>query len=290
MLAKKEVKKNIFIVLISTLKIILTITILGMLNLSYLFLVLETDSPHMSINDCIRKQNKSFENIYELTCDPGEFALSSQDYDLLEKLTNLEKIKFIGISNKVDAYHFFSKLTKLKKLTTVEIEDSHFVEIDKLGDIENLRNLSIIGKTFGGKSFQVKDLNLLSTDSRFNGLQSLTLKDIDIEEIPDLSKLQNLQKLSISGIELTSISSDSVNWENIKRLELSGTRITSLDNKTISNLTNLQSLDVSYSSISDINFVLDLPNLQEFIYRGRKKTVDMECIKTHPNYKESWIE
>ncbi len=248
--------------------------------------------PRITINDCINKQNKKLENIYELTCNPGnEFSLLSYDYNLLGKLVNLEKIKFIGIGSETDAQNFFSELTKLTKLKTVEIEDSRIGRIYKLGEIENLKDLSIDGRIYGGTSFQIKDLDLLGTDSRFNKLQSLTIKHLEMNEIPDLTRLSNLTKLTVAGYKLTSINPDSVNWGNLIYLEISDNSIHSLDNRIITNLVNLQSLNISYSDINDVKFVLDLPNLQNFEYRGYKhNNVNMECIKAHPNFKEDWLD
>lgn len=246
--------------------------------------------PQNSINDCIRKQNKDYADIYELTCDPGDdVALSGNDYELLGKLVNLKKIKFIGIGDETEAQKFFSELSDLKKLNTVEIVDSHVGKIDKLGEIENLKTLSIIGSSGGGDCFSIKDLNLLGTDSRFNKLQSLTLKDIEMKTIPNLSELPNLQELSISGYAINRIDADAVKWENLISLEISGTHVTVLDNSIVCRLNNLQLLDISYSFINDVNFVLDLPKLQNFLYKHHSlQNVDMECLKSHPNYTEKW--
>ena len=85
------------------------------------------------------------------------------------------------------------------------------------------------------------------------------------------------------------IDPDAVKWENIKSLEISQTNITDIDKSIVERLVNLQVLDISYSCITDINFVLNIPTLQSFVYAGnRSKNVDMECIKAHPNYTNEW--
>ncbi|MBO5349152.1 MAG: hypothetical protein J6A89_04970 [Clostridia bacterium] len=243
-----------------------------------------------SINDCIRNQNKNYTDIYELTCIPGnDTTLLGSDYDLLGELVNLEKIKFVGIADESDAQKFFSELSGLKKLNTVEIEDSKVGMIDKLGEITNLNSLSIIGNSGGGDWFTIKDLNLLGTDSRFNKLQSLTLKYINMETIPNLSELTNLQELSISGYDINRIDADVVNWENLTSLKISNTSVTVLDNSIVDRLNNLQLLDISHTFIRDVNFVLNLPNLKSFLYANHSfQNVDMECLKNHPNYAEKW--
>jgi len=246
--------------------------------------------PKYSINDCIKKQNKNYDEIYELTCTSEEgYALISGDWDLIEKLVNLKKIQLIGIEKEDDAQQIFSELTKLKKLETVEIVDSKIGKISKLGEIENLKTLSIIGNSGGGSWFTVQDLDLLGMDSRFDKIESLTLKHINIKDLPNLSKLPNLQKLSISGKTLERINPDTVRWENLRFLEISGTNVTTIDEIIVERLINLQVLDISYSCITDVNFILNIPSLHSFIYAGHSsKNVDMECIKAHPNYTNEW--
>lgn len=249
-----------------------------------------SSGPKYSINDCIRKLDQNFEDIDQLTCSSEDgYALISGDWDLLEKLVNLEKIKLIGIANEADAQKIFSKLSVLKKLNTVEIVDSKIGKIDKLGEIENLKILSIIGSSGGGDWFSINDLNLLGTDSRFNNLRSLTLKYIEMKTLPNLSELPNLQELSISGYDINRIDNDAVRWEQLISLEITETHVTSFDNSIVRRLNNLQTLDISYSFISDVNFVLDLPKLQSFLYKHHSlQNVDMDCLKRHPNYIEKW--
>lgn len=68
-----------------------------------------------TINDCINQTSQNYDEICELVCDPGsDVALLGHDYDLLSKLTNLETITIVGISDASDAQNFFEELTKLK--------------------------------------------------------------------------------------------------------------------------------------------------------------------------------
>ena len=55
-------------------------------------------------------------------------------------------------------------------------------------------------------------------------------------------------------------------------------------------LENLESLDISYSKIEDVSFVIDLPQLKEFVYRNHSTCdANVDILKQHPNYDESWI-
>lgn len=244
-----------------------------------------------SINYFIDKQNKNYADIYELACVPANDAsLLGDDCDLLKELINLKKIKLVGIANEYDAQKIFSELSRLKNLNTVEIEESHIGMIDKLGEIENLNNLSIIGSSGGGTWYTIKDLYLLGVDSRFNKLQTLTLKYINLESIPNLSELPNLHALSISGYDIKDIDANAINWNNLVSLEISSTAVATFDNSIIERLYKLQSINISYGRICDVKFVLDLPNLKRFLYAGHSlNNVDMECLKSHPNYTEEWL-
>lgn len=246
----------------------------------------------ISINTCIEQLNMNYEDIYELTCNPSDnVSLLSTDYDLLEKLVNLEKIKLVGIGSEEDAQKFFSELTKLKKLNTVEIVDSHIGYIDKLGDIENLINISIIGNIGGGVWFGIEDIELLGSDERFNELQSLSLKFINLDKIPNLKRLTELDSLAISGQEITYIDESVVNWDHLTTLEISNTSVSLIDDKIIKQLQNLRFLDISYSRFENVDFVNNLPKLEDFKYKGYSTyNVNIECLKHHPNYKDDWLD
>ena len=246
----------------------------------------------ISINTCIEQLNMNYEDIYELTCNPSDnVSLLSTDYDLLEKLVNLEKIKLVGIGSEEDAQKFFSELTKLKKLNTVEIVDSHIGSIDKLGDIENLINLSIIGNIGGGVWFGIEDIELLGSDERFNELKSLSLKFINLDNVPNLKRLTELDSFAISGQEIIYIDENVVNWEHLTTLEISNTSVSLIDDKIIKQLQNLRFLDISYSRFENVNFVNNLPKLEDFKYKGYSTyNVDIECLKQHPNYKDNWLD
>ncbi len=147
-----------------------------------------------TINDCINQTSQNYDDIRELVCDPGsDLALFGHDYDLLGKLTNLETITIIGISSSSDAQNFFEELTKLEKLTSVKIVDSPIGSIRKLADIKSLSSLCIKSNPYGGSRFKIDDIELLGTSGSFKNLKSLELYDVQIEALPDLSELTELE-------------------------------------------------------------------------------------------------
>lgn len=244
-----------------------------------------------TINDCINQTSQNYDEIRELVCDPGsDVALLGHDYDLLSKLTNLETITVVGISDASDAQNFFEELTKLKKLTSVNIVDSPIGSIRKLADIRSLSSLCIRSNPYGGARFKIDDIDLLGTEGSFKNLKSLELYDVQIETLPDLSELTELKSLSISGADFTKLDDESVNWENIVSLNINSTNIHSIDKEIINKLYNLKALDVSYCNITDISFVLNLPKLEEFSYLGHDTYgIDLKCLNEHPNYDEAWM-
>lgn len=244
-----------------------------------------------TINDCINQTSQNYDEIRELVCDPGsDVALLGHDYDLLSKLTNLETITIVGISDASDAQNFFEELTKLKKLTSVNIVNSPIGSIRKLADIRSLSSLCIRSNTYGGARFKIDDIDLLGTEGSFKNLKSLELYDVQIETLPDLSELTELKSLSISGADFTKLDDESVNWENIVSLNINSTNIHSIDKEIINKLYNLKALDVSYCNITDISFVLNLPKLEEFSYLGHDTYgIDLKCLNEHPNYDEAWM-
>lgn len=132
-----------------------------------------------TINDCINQTSQNYDEIRELVCDPGsDVALLGHDYDLLSKLTNLETITIVGISDASDAQNFFEELTKLKKLTSVNIVDSPIGSIRKLADIRSLSSLCIRSNPYGGARFKIDDIDLLGTEGSFKNLKSLELYDV----------------------------------------------------------------------------------------------------------------
>ena len=229
-----------------------------------------------TINDCINQTSQNYDEIRELVCDPGsDVALLGHDYDLLSKLTNLETITIVGISDASDAQNFFEELTKLKKLTSVNIVDSPIGSIRKLADIRSLSSLCIRSNPYGGARFKIDDIDLLGTEGSFKNL---------------ISELTELKSLSISGADFTKLDDESVNWENIVSLNINSTNIHSIDKEIINKLYNLKALDVSYCNITDISFVLNLPKLEEFSYLGHDTHgIDLKCLNEHPNYDETWM-
>ena len=244
-----------------------------------------------SINDFIERQKQKPAEIIELVCDPGADAIiKSKDYDKLSQLTSLESITFKAIGSAEDAQNFFSQLVDLPNLKTVRIEDSRIGSISKLAEIKNLQELHIVLGTYGSPSCRISDLDKLGEKGCFTDLKILELRNMQVETMPDMSELKNLEELSISGYDLKQLDYNCFSWSGLTSLDLSATGISELDSRIVNDLQKLKKLDLSWSSIKDASFVLDLPQLEEFTFRMHtKKGTDLEILKKHPNFNDSWM-
>ena len=195
---------------------------------------------------------------------------------------------FVGIGYDTDAQNFFDELAKLDNLKSVTIKDSRIGSVSKLKDIESLEELHIINGPYSGPSYKIDDLDEINN---FTNLRILDLQNVFQDDIPDLRGLDNLEELTISSYDIHEIPYGTANWSRLKYLSFRATGISGIDDRIIGELGNLETLDISYSSIEDVSFVIDLPALREFDYRKHSAhDVDMDILKQHPNYDESWIE
>ena len=240
-----------------------------------------------AVNDFIDLTGKDPDEITELVCDPGEDAcISSTRYDKLGKLKNLESVTFVGIAYETDAQNIIEELTKLDNLKSVTIKDSRVGSISKLKDIKSLEELHLITGIYSGDSYKISDLDELY---EIKNLRVLDLQNV-FQDVPVLRGLDNLEELTLSSYDMHEVPYETANWGRLKYLSFRATGISKIDDRIVSELKCLETLDISYSGIEDVSFVLDLPGLKEFSYRKHSAhEVDMDVLKQHPNYDEAWI-
>ena len=241
-----------------------------------------------AVNDFIDLTDKDLDEITELVCDPGEDAcISGSNYDKLGKLENLESVTIVGIGSETDAQNIIEELTKLDNLKAVTFKDSRIGSVSKLKEIKGLEELHIITGIYSGSRYKIDDLDEL-TD--IGTLRVLDLQNVFPDGMPDLSEADNLEELTISSYDIREIPYEYVNWSKLKYLSFRATGISGLDERIVRELDNLESLDISYSKIEDVSFVIDLPQLKEFVYRKHSACdANVDILKQHPNYDESWI-
>lgn len=240
-----------------------------------------------AVNDFIDLTGKDLDEITELVCDPGEDAcISSTRYDKLGKLKNLESVTFVGIAYETDAQNIFEELTKLDNLKSVTIKGSRVGSISKLKDIKSLEELHLITGIYSDDRYKISDLDELY---EIKNLRVLDLQNV-FQEVPVLRGIDNLEELTLSSYDMHEVPYETANWGRLKYLSFRASSISNIDDRIVSELNSLETLDISYSGIEDVSFVLDLPGLKEFSYRKHSThEVDMDVLKQHPNYDEAWI-
>ena len=240
-----------------------------------------------AVNDFIDLTGKNLDAITELVCDPGEDAcISSTRYDKLGKLKNLESVTFVGIAYETDAQNIFEELTKLDNLKSVTIKGSRVGSISKLKDIKSLEELHLITGIYSDDRYKISDLDELY---EIKNLRVLDLQNV-FQEVPVLRGIDNLEELTLSSYDMHEVPYETANWGRLKYLSFRASSISNIDDRIVSELNSLETLDISYSGIEDVSFVLDLPGLKEFSYRKHSAhEVDMDVLKQHPNYDEAWI-
>lgn len=240
-----------------------------------------------AVNDFIDLTGKDLDEITELVCDPGEDAcISSTRYDKLGKLKNLESVTFVGIAYETDAQNIFEELTKLDNLKSVTIKGSRVGSISKLKDIKSLEELHLITGIYSDDRYKISDLDELY---EIKNLRVLDLQNV-FQDVPVLRGIDNLEELTLSSYDMHDVPYETANWGRLKYLSFRASSISNIDDRIVSELKSLETLDISYSGIEDVSFVLDLPGLKEFSYRKHSAhEVDMDVLKQHPNYNEAWI-
>lgn len=273
-------KQNRFIYLIMAVVFIFAV------NIAVIMAMLHYDikDAHVSINECIERTKMPYDEIQQLVCNSGdEFSFLSEDYELLSELTNLETITFTGIGNAADAKNFFAMLTELDRLTEINIEKSRIGDISALADIKNLKSLSI-------KECYIVDgfsLSESKSNNDFVNLESFVFNAYDSDNFPDIKFLEKLNYLTFYKYKQSQLPYDKVNWKNIVSLDISYSSVEIIDDRIINELSNLKELNIEHSNISDMEFILSLPSLEKLTWDFDNSQI--ECLKNHPNFKESWL-
>lgn len=161
-------------------------------------------------------------------------------------------------------------------MTEINIEKSQIGDISALADIKSLKRLSIT-ECYIDDEF---NLDELVANGGFPGLELLSLSALDLDVFPDISSLEKLETLKVSGYGISELPYEKVNWENIVSLDISYSSIGAIDDKIISKLNNLRELNIKSSNISDTEFILGLPKLEKLTMdKNNAQSEDSEsCI------------
>lgn len=210
---------------------------------------------------------KGIENLKRLS-SLNVSANALKDITGIEKLRNLS---YLIISSR--SFNDYQEIGKLSQLTSLSIDAAEITNLDGLDNLKELTNLTLYSanqlKNLKGieKLKKLKTLNINSANKLesldgieiLTNLQSLSVSCYGMGEtslnlftsLPDLSKLDQLTRLSISGSKIANIDGLK-NLKSIRELSLGNNQMESIDG--IENLTTLESLNLGNNKLTLDNF------------------------------------
>jgi hypothetical protein len=196
-----------------------------------------------------------------LTVNGVDYSLPSKLDDFLA-VQNKENIFIQGYNSNLD-FNFLNGIEQLKEL---QISDRSSIFVNKLEQLDNLKNLEVLRLGTGNTIFD--NLNFLSN---FPNLKNLYIICPFLYNIEGLRYLQNIEKVQMQIINID-LSIPLTNLGTLKELTLGIAGIRN-DNENIRNLFNLPQLrklsiglhpKISYDTEIDINKIIPyLPGLEE---------------------------
>lgn len=163
-----------------------------------------------------------------------------RDIDFLAQLVKLEELYIGGVS--VNNYDFLEKLTNLYKL---EIYINNNLELGCLSTLTNLKELSI-----NGKNYQHSKIRYLDSINDHINLEILYINSVEIINLPYFGKLMNLRTLKLRNCNISNLEFLR-NCNQIETLLLAENQIS--DISPLLDLTNLKILVINDNPISSVD-------------------------------------
>lgn len=203
-----------------------------------------------------------FENLFSLHLEATE-THSIENFENLIHLKNIECLELKNINLSIDDLNIISKMKSLKsiKLENSGIKQLVFLEplcnLEKLSlksnNIEDITSLSQL-KKLTKLDISNNPVNSFSKLSPINNLNMLIARNANLSSMDILNKLPNIVYLDLGNNHITNL--HSINSSEISpylhHIKLDSNPLSSVDGFEV--LTNLSELDLSYTSISDLNF------------------------------------
>lgn len=166
----------------------------------------------------------------------GLIALKGQEITLPEEITELKHLESLHIYGPLNSlphsfahlqklndlriqadgpFVFYDTLTELKNLETLEIISSYFVNFpDTLGKLKKLRRLSLahsfnpylLKESISRGEIPVKRIPLPENFAALENLEELDISFCGVNEVKSLSKLKHLQRVDLTGTDVTDTS------------------------------------------------------------------------------------
>jgi len=185
-------------------------------------------------------------SLKSLTLGSESGPIYSRDVYSLDDLEFCTSLDTLSICNGRQIEDW-SPISGLHGLNDLHITQSALSDISFLADLQSLRHLNLSN-------------NSITEISAISELTHLTELDLTHNYFHDLSPLSNLRRLTILKLGSDPLSQFGYQWTGPKNEQ--GHIYTYLNLESLSSLTNLRELDISYSFISDIESILELSNLE----------------------------
>ena len=215
----------------------------------------------------------------ELSTELRELRLSGNriiDLSPLADITNLEEL-YLG-SNHVND---LTPLSNLKNLSVLSLNDNQIVDLSPISELTELVYLRLSDNLISDVSpltplSKLDYLNLesnpLSNIDPLSGLGTITrlylsYTNVSSADVFELSYLDRIRELGLSGLDVTSISSLSVATE-LRRLELDENTVQDLS--PLAALHSLARIDLGRNEVTDIGPMKDLVNLWSLDLRSNQ--------------------
>lgn len=206
------------------------------------------------------------------------------------RLTELEKLEILDVAS-CDQFLIPAEIQQLKKLKKLKIvglplhTQSKTIIAPELGQLNQLKHLDLTlmsVQKFPHSLSQLKNLEYLAVvqygtgQNTFPGVEQMpglkTLK-IRIQQMPDFSKLMNLETLHISLDEKHGIPKSIYQLNKLKQLSIQYANGNEGVGEDIGNLRNLEELRINYSNIQSLPSSLSkLTELKRLYLEGNKFT------------------
>ncbi|MBQ3367324.1 hypothetical protein IJG44_00320 [bacterium] len=187
------------------------------------------------------KKSLGYEENYELTAEDlekiTEITLSAKDLRGVEKLINLEYVRFKDTEGNI---YDFTPLSNLKKLKKVVI---YFRPPAELDPSEHHENMTCLDGSF----------SLLTT------LETLKIENTHLKKIDPIEQLVNLKTLEIDHNKIESLPKNIGNLQKLERLTFSYNNI--VDLKHLISLTNLNTLAFANNQVEDVSPIKNMTKM-----------------------------
>lgn len=206
---------------------------------------------------------------YIISNYPYIYIHSSEITDLTP-LLHFPQLRNLSLS-----YNKIKDISLLKNFKYLEILELGDTLVDDLRPLENLKNLKNLN-LYGTKVIDLSPLNNIKSLERLSYSAELTNNEINIKQIKDLKNLKYLGTLFAKAKNFCLIN----NFTKLKSFSPSD-NVTSEDLSCLTKLKKLDRLSLKDSKITNLDFIVNFPELKDLFINDTKIT-NIDILKKVP--------